>query len=845
MEHSTETKPSFMVKLATVIVDRRNLFFLLTVIGLIFSVFSRNWVEVENDLTYFLPDDAETKVALNVMEDQFTTYGTAEVMVANITYHDAETLADSLREIKGVQTVDFDETTDHYNNASALFSVTFDADENDDQCLDSLELVKDVLSDYDLYVSTDLGNTLQETIDQEVSVIMIYVAIIVVIVLTLTSQTFGEVPVLLLTFVTAMVLNQGSNFLLGKISFVSNSVTSVLQLALSLDYAVILCNRFKEEHQTMPIREAAITALSKAIPEIGASSLTTIGGLAAMLFMQFKVGPDMGICLIKAIVYALMSVFVLMPGLLVLFGPLIDKTHHKNFVPKISLVGKIDYATRFVVPAVFLAVVGIAFYFSNQCPYAYGYSILTTPKLNESQIAEQMIDDNFDTTNMLALVVPGGDYEKEAQLLEALEDYDEIDSAMGLSNIEAMDGYMLADKLTPRQFAELADLDYEVAQGIYAAYAAQQEDYVKLAGNISSYQVPLIDMFLFVCDQVDSGLVTLDQEQTDLLSDAKTQMNAAKAQLCGTDYDRLLLYLNLPVSGDTTYAFTDTVRDLAQEYYPDQNVYVAGDSTNEYDFQKSFARDNMVVSIVSILIVLVVLLFTFKSAGMPILLIMVIQGSIWINFAIPTFTGTGLFFMSYLVVSSIQMGANIDYAIVIASRYQEIKGTMSHREAMIETLNFAFPTVITSGSILSVAGTLIGQMTSEAAIAGIGQSLGRGTIISMFLVLFVLPQILLIGGKIVDITSFAVPSVTAKAETHGKVYVNGMVRGEIHGSVHGMMRANVDGDVDLRLLSGGFSEDQPEHTASASPAPPPEPESDPTPEPDASISGKEADSVEV
>ena len=136
------------------------------------------------------------------------------------------------------------------------------------------------------------------------------------------------------------------------------------------------------------------------------------------------------------------------------------------------------------------------------------------------------------------------------------------------------------------------------------------------------------------------------------------------------------------------------------------------------------------------------------------MLIVVIQGSIWINFSIPTLTGTGVFFMSYLVVSSIQMGANIDYAIVIASRYQEIKGAMSHREAMTESLNFAFPTVMTSGTIMTVAGILIGGMTSEAAIVGIGQSIGRGTIISMILVLFVLPQILLLGGGIADKTSF-------------------------------------------------------------------------------------------
>ena len=806
-QNDSHQQETFMVRLATFIVDKRNLFFLLAVILLIFSAVARNWVEVESDLTFYLPEDSETKQALNVMEDQFTTYGTAEVMVENITYDAAALLEDTVTGIKGVQSVTFDDTSDHYNNASALYSVTFDYDEKDDRCLEALETVKTALSGYDIYVSTSLGNTQKDTIESEINVIMVYVAIIVIVVLTLTSQTYGEVPVLLITFVMAMILNQGTNFLLGKISFVSNSVTSILQLALSLDYAVILCNRFKEEKQTMPTREAAITALSKAIPEIGASSLTTVGGLAAMLFMQFKIGPDMGICLIKAIAFALLSVFILMPGLLVLFGPLIEKTKHRNFVPKISFVGEIDYATRFVVPVVFLVVILAGAYFSGKCPYAYGYSALTTPQLNATQIAENKIKDNFTDTNMVALVVPAGDYQKEARLLKELEGYDEIDYTMGLANVEAMDGYMLADQLTPRQFAELTDLDYEVAQLLYAAYAADQDDYGKLAGNITTYKVPLVDMFLFVCDQMDAGVVSLDEDKKADLEDARTQMEAAKAQLQGTDYSRMLLYLTLPTSGDKTYAFTDTVRNLAKTYYPDGNVYVAGDSTNEYDFQKSFARDNTVVNVVSILIVLMVLLFTFKSVGMPILLILVIQGSIWINFSVPAFTGTPLFFMSYLVTSSIQMGANIDYAIVIASRYQEIKNTMSRKQAMIETLNFAFPTVLTSGTILMVSGLLIGQMTSEAAIAGIGQSLGRGTILSMLLVLFVLPQILLIGGGIVDKTSFAMPRpILRKREASGRVFVDGVVTGEIHGTVSGVMRANVDGDVKLNLISGSMSQ---------------------------------------
>lgn len=148
---------------------------------------------------------------------------------------------------------------------------------------------------------------------------------------------------------------------------------------------------------------------------------------------------------------------------------------------------------------------------------------------------------------------------------------------------------MLADKLTPRQFAELAGLDYEVAEVVYAAYAANQEDYGQLAGKLSTYQVPLIDMMLYVCDQIDSGIVSLSEDQTQTLKDAQTQMLSAKNQLQGTDFSRMLIYLTLPVSGDETYAFTDTLLDIARSYYPDGDVYIAGDSTSEYDFEKSFA----------------------------------------------------------------------------------------------------------------------------------------------------------------------------------------------------------------------------------------------------------------
>ena len=632
-------------------------------------------------------------------------------------------------------------------------------------------------------------------------------AIVVVSVLVLTSQTYAEVPVLLLTFIAAAVLNMGSNFLLGTISFVSNSVTIVLQLALSVDYAIILCNRYKEEHEKLPIREAVIVALSKAVPEICGSSLTTIGGLVAMLFMEFRLGFDLGICLIKSIFFSLFAVFFFMPGLLMLFGKKIDATRHKNFVPKIPFVGRFAYATKKIIPPIFLAVIIVAMLFANNCPYVYGFSYLKTTKQSAQQIADNMIDTTFGSSNMVAVVVPAGDYASEKKLLAELGTYDEVDSTLGLSNVEAMGGYMLTDALTPRQFSELTDLDYEVAELLYAAYAADGGNYGKIIGGLPKYSVPLIDMFTFLYGEMQDGYVSLDADMTQTLEDAYSQITNAKKQLQSDDYSRMLVYLNLPVGGDETYNFLDQIRAVARSYYPDGDVYVVGDSSSEQDFKASFSRDNVVVSVLSILIVLVVLLFTFKSAGIPVLLILVIQGSIWINYGIPTITNSPLFFLSYLVVSSIQMGANIDYAIVIASRFQETKAKMHHRDAIIETLNFAFPTIITSGSILSISGFLIGRMTSEPVIAGIGESLGRGTVISIIMVMFALPQILLIGSKVIDRTSFAVPNVIYRHAADGRIRLDGVVHGEIHGTVSGVVRAIVDGDVNVTVISGSMVEE--------------------------------------
>lgn len=799
-----EQKPkgSGMEKIATFIVDKRNLFFLLYAFALIFSIVATGWVKVENDITTYLPEDTETRQGLTVMNDNFVTYGTARVMVSNVTYETAENICSDLESINGVTSVDFDDTTDHYKSASALFSVTFDGTTTDDISIHALHTIRDMLAGYDTYIDTEVGVDTSADLQSEMSVILVLAAIVIVLVLTLTSRSYAEVPVLIMTFGAAALLNMGTNFLCGTISFISNSVTVILQLALAIDYAIILCHRFSDEHETKDTREACIAALSKAIPEISSSSLTTISGLGALAFMHFGIGRDMATVLIKAILFSLLSVFTLMPGLLMVFSKKIDATRHKNLIPKITFLGKFDVATRFIVPPIFAVVVVVTAVLANKCPYCYSYTDLVTAKQSESQIAHQKIKNTFGVNNMVAVIVPTGDYDSERQLLKDLDSCAEVKSTQGLANIDAMDGYKLADALTPRQMSELAGLDYEVAEALYAAYAVDQNEYGKLISGLGDYKVPLFDMFMFLQREMKDGNITLDGDIQETLDDLFEQLNKAQLQLQSDKYSRLVVYLNLPEESDETMDFLDTMHAMIAKYYS-SDTYIVGNSTNVKDLSSSFGEDNMLISVLSALFVVIILLFTFKSAGLPVLLIVVIQGSIWINFSVPTIQHESLYFLGYLIVNSIQMGANIDYAIVISSHYTDLKKEMRPKEAIIAALNEAFPTIFTSGTILAVAGALIGVMTTNPVIAAIGTCLGRGTVISIVLVMAVLPQILLIGDTIVERTSFDVKvpvdlsrvnrTASGNMRVSGRVrgYVNGVIDAEIKGTLNGTLKASV------------------------------------------------------
>ncbi len=808
-QNNDSEKQSPLERISAFIVDKRKAFYLLYIGFAIFCIFSGSWTKVNDDLTSYLPATTETRMGLTIMENEFVTFGTSRIMADNISFAKAEKLAQEIERIEGVKSVEFDGTEEHFKNGAALFSITYDGAADNEISVSALKSVTELLDGYDIYITGDTGDSASEGLAAEMQVVMIIAVVIIMLVLLFTSHTYMEIPVLLATFGMAALMNKGTNFIFGEISFVSDSVAVVLQLALAIDYAIILCHRYTEERTHFDAREAVIAALSKAIPEIAGSSMTTLSGLGAMCFMHFGIGKDLGLVLIKSIILSLLAVFTLMPGLLMSFSKLIDSTHHKSFVPKISGWGKLAVKTRFVMPPIFVLLIIAGFIFSNKCPYAYGQTDLTTTRKNETQIAQETVNNIFGSVNTLAVLVPNGSYEKEGKLLRELERMPETNTVLGLANIKAMDDYVLTDWLTPRQFAEMTDLDVEAARLLYSAYAVNQEAYGQLVSGVDNYGVPLIDMFMFLYDQMQDGYLTLDSETTETIGELHEQLSDAKLQLLGENYSRLVLTLNLPEESDETFAFLDTLHNTAAKYYPD-GCFLVGNSTSNFDLSASFGNDNLLIGILTIVFVVLVLVFTFKSTGLPILLILVIQGSVWINFSFPYLQQEPLFFLSYLVVSSIQMGANIDYAIVIANRYVELKKVMPLKKAVIESLNQAFPTIITSGTILASAGVLIGFLSTNPAISSIGVCLGRGTLISIFLVMGILPQILLLGDFIIEKTAVTLKRRLPSRSSTGKLWLDGHVRGYVSGIVDGEFSGVIDGIVNAQIEAGAVSGEETE-----------------------------------
>lgn len=762
-----------MKRVAGFIVDKRKIILVIFIALLAFSVWGMGQVEVEYDITTYLPESTDTKKALSIMDEEFESFGTTTVMIKNVSFETAEKLYEEIKDLDGIKMFSFENTEDYYKDSCALFSITFEGDKEHPASLDAYERTVELLEPYETYTSVALTDSFVEMLEREVSVILVIVAFIIAVVILFTSQHFLDVVVFLFTFITAALLNMGTNFLLGKISFISNTVCVILQLALAIDYAIILSHRFAEEKESgLAPLEAIKEALGKAILEISSSSLTTIAGLLALTSMSLRLGADMGIVLAKSIVCSMISVFLFMPGVILLFSKALDKTSHKSFVPEIPFVGKLAVKGRYVIVTLFLLLFTVGGILSFGTEYVYYSNSIDTHNPSDAQIAEKEINAVFDETSEFVVLMPGKDYDRQKALTDKiLESYPEITDSLGLSSVEVTlngETVYLTEDMNYKRLAKLLATDNETADAIFLAYTFFSEDSIEngisetalYEANKDVYRVSLLELCdcAFEYDDFIAAALYYDTESYDSYLDLKDLIEEAKKQLSGENWSRILFVIDGPVESPETFALIERMITEVKAEFPE--AVFAGNSMSAYDLNESFAGDNLKVSLLTVAFVFIILMFTFRSYGLPALLTLTIQGSIFVNFAYYTIFDINLFFFVYLIISAIQMGATIDYAIVITNRFNELKQSIGKKDAIIKAISDAFPTVLTSGLIMASSGFLIGELVSEPMIATMGSCLGRGVIISVISVMILLPALLYIFDGLMAKTAWKVKEKT-------------------------------------------------------------------------------------
>lgn len=757
-----ENKKDIMHQISAGIIRWRFVIILLFLGAAVYCGLSLGKVRVNPDLTAFLAADTETRRGLTIMENDFVTFASQDTMVSNITYEMGEQLAEEIRAIPHVFSVSFDDTPAHYSGASALFSIAYDDLDDTEAVSSARAAIAALLAPYDTYTySLNMANYSEQLASEMVSVVAI-AAVVIVIILLFTSRSYFEVVIFFIVFAFAALLNMGTNFWLGVISSITNSIAIILQLALAIDYAIIFSHRYQDECLNYASeREALTEALSKSIIEISSSSLTTISGLVALMLMQFRLGYDLGLVLSKGILCSLITVFFLMPGLIMLFPKAIRRTAHRTLIPDITGWGRFLMRSKNAFVLLFLLVIPGAIYCSRHVTYAFNDSSVTELVYSESRAAMHRIEDTFARSTSVVILVPHEDLEAEREIYLEAEALPQVKSVTGLAGIEVGEGHVLTERFTSRMFSELLDIPQESAALLFSAYGVHNEQYQAIFGSPENYQVPLVDMFLYLFDMIDRGVVSLDDDRMETVSDLRLQLDYALHQLRGENYNRIVVSADVPVEGEESYALVETLRSIAEKHYPPDTVLIVGDVTSARDLRNSYTGDSTLISLLTIAFVYVILLFTFKTVVGSAILVFVIQGSIWINFSFPYLQHSVPSFVTNMIVSAIQMGATVDYAIVIMNRYLVLKSSLPKKEAMAKAVNQSFATVLTSGSIMTIAGFLIGIRVSDVYVSHIGLAVGRGAFTSVVLVLTVLPQLLVLLDKAIDKTTFRFSLVEA------------------------------------------------------------------------------------
>ena len=682
---------------------------------------------INYDLTRYLADDTMTRRALRVMDSEFGSSEQLRLMFTDRSEAEMDEITAALKELPEVRLVIYDPEENVKREGDGTFHlVTLMLNECDAPSL--VFALREMFPDAgDYYVggTSALQLDLQERVADEIPLVMLISVAIVLIVLLLTSRAWLEPLVILPVLGVSIIINMGTNFMFRDISFITFAVCAILQLALSIDYAIMLLHTWNDARcEGLSAVDAMKEAMTRCMMRIASSALTTVAGLLSLLFMSVTIGFDIGLALSKGILISMLCVFLLMPSVALLLEKPIAKSAHKPLrLSGAPLAKALNRSKKPLAVVLIIAVIcGARLTSVNE----YSFSVSNDASGTENE----MIDKVFGASNPLALLVPGGDsdedIEKQRGLAAALMEIRLPDGSPAVNGISAMvtTGAKALECYTPEEVAEMTGQSAAAVRMLFVLNGfgekARADRLLDAAGAFS-------------------GDGTVSE-----LADA---LRSARDIFIGTGHSRMVLETSFMPSSEGFTGVMEEMLRTVREFYGD-DFYMTGLSMSNYEIGRAFTGDLLKVNIITLLAILAIVLISFRAVKMPLILVFVIEGAIFISMGISRIIGEKVFFMAYLICLAIQMGATIDYGILLCDQYRSFRREgLTPADALREALDRSMPTIFTSGTILVTAGFIIGVKCSVYYIYAIGQLLARGALISVILVLTLLPVLLLLSER--------------------------------------------------------------------------------------------------
>lgn len=514
----------------------------------------------------------------------------------------------------------------------------------------------------------------RKMVSNETMISTIIASSVVLIILFLMTKSYWEPVIYLMTIGSAVIINMGTNIFMGGISYMTQGVASVLQLALTMDYSIFLLNRYRREKKSgLDNNEAMISAIKHSLSPISASSLTTIASFVALMFMSYRLGLDIGLVLTKGVVISMLSVFMFMPALILYTDKLITKSAHKSFRFTFKKLSAGLVKSRYVLPFIIIAIMAPCAYFQSQNLFVYGNEATMGSEGSLIAADREAVEGIFGTQNQMLIILPDGANAKEYDISMKLLELE----YMGISSVQSL-------------------------------------SLVREAG-LEDVLPPVL-----------------------------------KNQFIGKSSTRIILSLSIPSEGEQTEKLVDTIRGILDEELKDTEVsggdkyYLVGEASATMEIKSLVERDYDIITYVSLALVGLVILVSFKSAIIPVILLLVIQGSVYINMTIPYLTKEPIIFVGYLLVSSILLGATIDYAILFTDNYMSNRQTMNKFDSARFAMSQSARALITSAGILTFSGLTLWVISGMPASSLFGAAIFRGGLLAFICVMILLPQLLML-----------------------------------------------------------------------------------------------------